>query len=135
VAELAGAGLVARCAGLTVPLAGVTGLTSGSTVTVGLRAEEFGFVSGSTDAAPATEAEVTASLPTGTDWFYRVRFGDTEVMVRENDHPNLEPGSRVNLAAFPNPIKVFGENGQLAGRTEPQANEAAAAGAATSLSS
>lgn len=131
VAEQSAAGLVARCGALTVPLTGVVGIASGSAVTVGLRAEEFGFVSGSEGALPTTEAEVTATLPTGTDWFYRVRYGDTEVMVRENDHPNLEPGSKVSLAAFPNPIKVFGENGRLAGTSEPQANHAAASAAAS----
>ena len=73
-------------------------------------------MSESDSTVPATNAEVTATLPTGTDWYYRVRYGDTEVMVRENDHPNLAPGSSVRLAAFPNPIKVFGADGLLSSR-------------------
>lgn len=127
--------LVARCGTLTVPLAGAVGLQRGSGVTVGLRAEEFGFVSESDSTVPATNAEVTATLPTGTDWYYRVRYGDTEVMVRENDHPNLAPGSSVRLAAFPNPIKVFGADGLLVPVTATAAPTGHAQGAAPTLSS
>jgi len=135
VVERVGAGFVARCGGLTVPLDGVTDLDHGNSVTVGLRAEEFGFVSAE-GAVPFAEAEVTASLPTGTDWFYRVRYGDTEVTVRDNDHPNLEPGSTVNLAAFPNPIKVFGDSGKLAAISPAHGPQpTAAAQAEPSLSS
>ena len=135
VVERVGAGFVARCGGLTVPLDGVTDLDHGNSVTVGLRAEEFGFVSAE-GAVPFAEAEVTASLPTGTDWFYRVRYGDTEVTVRDNDHPNLEPGSTVNLAAFPNPIKVFGDSGRLAAISSvPNPQPTSATQAEPSLSS
>jgi len=128
VTEQVSGSLVARCGALTVPLEGVQGMSAGKGVTVGLRAEEFGFVTAGAGGGLATEAEVTASLPTGTDWYYRVRYGDTEVTVRENDHPNLEPGSRVNLMAFPNPIKVFGEDGRLAAVTAPQQGETAGHG-------
>ncbi len=130
VVERLGASLVARCGPLAVPLDGVVDLSEGSTVTVGLRAEEFGFVSATEVGVPSAEAEVTASLPTGTDWFYRVRYGDNEVTVRDNDHPNLEPGSTVHLAAFPNPIKVFGESGRLAAISPVPAHHPSAAAAA-----
>jgi hypothetical protein len=36
----------------------------------------------------------------------------------------------VNLVAFPNPIKVFGEDGRLATMTAPQQGETAGAGGA-----
>lgn len=78
----------------------------GDSVKVGLRAEEFRFADDASGyAAPAT---ILAALPTGTDWYYRVRVGNAELTVRENDHPNLASGAEINLQALPNPIKVFG---------------------------
>jgi ABC-type sugar transport system ATPase subunit len=131
VVEESGAALVARCGGLLVPLAGLR-LRAGERVTVGLRAEELRLLPPDSANGAATPATVVAALPTGTDWYYRVRFGEHEVMVRDNDHPGLRSGDQVRLAAYPNPIKVFGADGRLLGGAEQVALDGTVDSAAAS---
>ena len=88
-------------------------LNVGDRVTVGLRAEELAFQPLNSSVDASTNATIITTLPTGTDWYYRVKFEEHEVMVRDNDHPGLRSGEEVRLAALPSPIKVFGADGRL----------------------
>lgn len=102
---------VVRCGALTVPVPrGLPG-TVGDAVTVGLRAEEAAL---HLEPHPDTaEARVIASLPTGADWYYRIRVGSVAMTVRDNHQTGLRGGDTVWLEAVPNPLKVFDGAGML----------------------
>jgi len=103
-----------RCGTLSVPVPKGYGARPGDTVTVGLRAEEaLLHLDARTGAA---EAEVLAALPTGADWYYRIRLGTTALTVRDNHQTGLRGGDRVWLEATPSPLKVFDAGGTLVAR-------------------
>jgi iron(III) transport system ATP-binding protein len=113
----------AVCSGLRMPLPPGVG-KSGDAVTVGLRAEEVRLGTASADTAAG---RVESVLPTGSDWYFRVRLGargdGPVVTVRDNDAAQLREGDPVRIEAFPAPLKVFGPDGRSltapAGRDAP----------------
>ncbi len=101
----------ARCGDLIVPLEGVA---EGERVTVGLRAEEVSLSTAGGDGR--AQAEVVSVLPTGADWYYRVRMrtadGDHVLTVRDNAAIGLREGDTVWLSAAPTSTKVFDAAGR-----------------------
>jgi iron(III) transport system ATP-binding protein len=100
---------VIHCSGMRLPappeLAGSRGA-----VTVGLRSEEFRL-------GPVAEgrarAWVESVLPTGADWYFRVRLEGGEVLtVRDNAATGLREGDEIGVEADPSPLKVFGPDGR-----------------------
>ena len=102
------------CGALSVPLDAALAVAAGAPVTVGLRAEELRLapVDGD-DAAPrAARGVVTSVLPTGSDWYYRVHVGDHDLIVRQNELPDLRLGDGVWVEAAPAPLKAFDAAGR-----------------------
>ena len=103
-----------RCGELRIPLAAPLGVSIGSAVTVGLRAEEV-VLAPHDDAAAgefSARATITSVLPTGSDWYYRIDLGGHDLTVRQNEHPHLRLGDEVFVTARPSPLKVFGSDGR-----------------------
>lgn len=86
------------------------GLADGERVTVGLRAEDVRLVAVGGEGRAA--AEVVSVLPTGADWYYRVRVGDEVVTVRDNTAVGLSEGDRVWVEALAGGVKVFDASGR-----------------------
>jgi len=102
------------CGGLTVPLEAPLDAAPGERVVLGLRAEELRLapiVNGEA-AAGRARGTVTAVLPTGSDWYYRVGLGAADLIVRQNELPDLRLGDAVWVAPEPAPLKVFAADGR-----------------------
>ena len=102
------------CGGLTVPLEAPLDAAPGERVVLGLRAEELRLapiVNGEA-AAGRARGTVTAVLPTGSDWYYRVELGAADLIVRQNELPDLRLGDAVWVAPEPAPLKVFAADGR-----------------------
>jgi ABC-type sugar transport system ATPase subunit len=116
------------CGELTVPLEAPLGVAAGAPVTVGLRAEELRLsavgadghaasVDGAPGGAPGgatgrARGTVTSVLPTGSDWYYRVALGGHDLIVRQNELPDLRLGDEVGVTADPAPLKAFDPDGR-----------------------
>jgi iron(III) transport system ATP-binding protein len=103
------------CGDLVVPLAAPLAVAPGSGVFVGLRAEELGLtpVAEAPEAPGRARGRVSSVLPTGSDWYYRVAYGAGEdLIVRQNERPDLRLGDDVWIDAAPAPLKVFGGDGR-----------------------
>lgn len=112
--EAHGAGVRVRSGSLAVEANGL-GLRAGDSVALGLRPEELHLAAEPIDGD--AEVEILAALPTGADWFYRVRLGSEALTVRDDEHPDLAPGDRRWLRARPQPLKVYRPDGTLIGVT------------------
>ena len=110
VVDASGDRMRVRAGGLSVDVEGLA-VRPGDDVTIGLRPEELRLASEPIDGD--AEVEIVASLPTGSDWFYRVRLGDQAVTVRDDEQPDLVPGDRRWLRARPQPLKVYRPDGIL----------------------
>ena len=102
------------CGALSVPLDAALAVAAGAPVTVGLRAEELRLapVDGDDTAPRAARGVVTSVLPTGSDWYYRVHVGDHDLIVRQNELPDLRLGDGVWVEAAPAPLKAFDAAGR-----------------------
>ena len=117
-------GSVARFGELSVP---VSGVAPGEKVTVGLRAEEVRLMPGSGPGRAA--AEVVSVLPTGADWYYRLKIlagsGHQVLTVRDNAVGGLHEGDNVWIEAAPTSVKLFDSEGRSltapGGRAAPPA--------------
>ncbi len=114
------------CSGLRVPL-GPVSAARGEALTVGLRAEEVRL--GTTATAMAAPGRVESVLPTGSDWYFRVRLAGERrpiVTVRDNDAATLREGDDVWVEAAPSPLKAFDREGRSVTATGGKAAPAAA---------
>jgi iron(III) transport system ATP-binding protein len=98
--------------GLRLPLpAELAG--QGGAVTIGLRAEELRLTADAADGhAPG---RVESVLPTGSDWYFRVRLAQgphAVVTVRDNEAATVREGDEVWLKAVPSPLKLFALDGR-----------------------
>jgi iron(III) transport system ATP-binding protein len=103
------------CGDLVVPLSAPLPVAAGSDVVLGLRAEELDLtpIAEMPDAPGRARGRISSVLPTGSDWYYRVAFGGGEdLIVRQNERPDLRLGDDVYVAAVPAPLKVFGGDGR-----------------------
>jgi len=108
------------CGDLTVPLAAPLPVAAGDPVVLGLRAEELRLQpvahgDGAGDGARAAggaRATITSVLPTGSDWYYRLDLAGHDLIVRQNELPDLRLGDEVWVEAAPAPLKVFGADGR-----------------------
>ena len=103
------------CGDLVVPLPVPLPVAAGSDVVLGLRAEELDLtpIAEMPDAPGRARGRISSVLPTGSDWYYRVAFGGGEdLIVRQNERPDLRLGDDVYVAAVPAPLKVFGGDGR-----------------------
>ncbi|MDA0700013.1 MAG: TOBE domain-containing protein [bacterium] len=104
------------CGDLVMPLAEPLPVPPGEAVVLGLRAEELELTPIAHDApsgAPGrARGTISSVLPTGSDWYYRVAYGADDLIVRQNEHPDLRLGDPVWIDAAPAPLKVFGADGR-----------------------
>jgi len=107
------------CGDLTVPLVAPLPVAAGDPVVLGLRAEELRLQTvahgdGASGAAGAGSARgtITSVLPTGSDWYYRLDLAGHDLIVRQNELPDLRLGDEVWVTAAPAPLKVFGADGR-----------------------
>jgi iron(III) transport system ATP-binding protein len=102
------------CGDMVVPLKAPLPGGAGVEVVVGLRAEELRLtpVRDGDAAAGRARGAISSVLPTGSDWYYRVTYGGEELIVRQNEAPDLRLGDPVWIAAEPSPLKVFAADGR-----------------------
>ena len=104
------------CGDLNVPLAAPLPVAAGDPVVLGLRAEELRLQpvahGDGARAAGGARGTITSVLPTGSDWYYRLDLAGHDLIVRQNELPDLRLGDEVWVEAAPAPLKVFGADGR-----------------------
>ena len=81
----------------------------GPSVSLGLRAEEFGL---SRTCGPGmVEGRVLTVLPTGADWFYQVRVAAEVLTIRHNAETPFEYQDTVYVEIRSKSLKIFDDAG------------------------